>query len=266
MVQSLKVISIQSESADATCHQITHYLGEQLGIAAEFVNDISWQERERLLDTQQVHLGWICGLPYVDKVDRHRLPLELVAAPVMERPRYQQQPIYYSDVIVHRESHYNHFADLRGVSWAYNEPKSQSGYNATRYYLAQLSETKRYFGRVVEVGSHLHAIDLVLERRIEASAIDSTVLEMEFQLRPDLKRDLRVIEVFGPSPIPPWVMTTTVPTELRQPIREVFWQMHETPEGKAILEAGQIQRLVEVGDRDYDPIREMARAAAQVIW
>jgi phosphonate transport system substrate-binding protein len=266
MFPSIKVTSIQSENADDTCQQITRYLGDQLGISTEFVNDVSWPERERLLDTGQVHVGWICGLPYVWKVEQEPSPIELVAAPVMQHPRYQQRPIYFSDVIVHRDSEHYSFADLRGVSWAYNEPHSQSGYNVTRYHLARLGESRGYFGRVVEAGSHLQAIEMVLERRIEASAIDSTVLELELKARPQLKTELRVIETLGPSPIPPWVVTTNVPPELREAIRKVFWQMHETVEGRAILKQGQVMKMVRVKDRDYDPIREMARAAEQVIW
>ena len=266
MFPSIKVTSIQSENADYTCQQITRYLGDQLGILTEFVNDVSWPEREQLLDTGQVHVGWICGLPYVWKVEQEPSPIELVAAPVMQHPRYQQRPIYFSDVIVHRDSEHYSFADLRGVSWAYNEPHSQSGYNVTRYHLARLGERKGYFGRVVEAGSHLQAIEMVLEHRIEASAIDSTVLELELKARPQLKTKLRVIETLGPSPIPPWVVTTNVPPELREAIRKVFWQMHETVEGRAILKQGQVMKMVRVKDRDYDPIREMARAAEQVIW
>ena len=266
MFESIKVISIQSENAAYTCQQITQYIGDQLGISTEFVNDISWPEREQLLDTAQVHLGWICGLPYVWKADRKPSSIELVAAPVMQHPRYQQRPIYFSDVIVHRDSEYYSFADLRGVSWAYNEPHSQSGYNITRYHLAGLGESKGYFGGMVEAGSHLRALEMVLEHRIEATAIDSTVLELELKARPQLKAELRVVETFGPSPIPPWVVTMSVPPELREAIRTVFWQMHNTAEGRAILERGDIKKMVRVEDRDYDPIREMARVAAQVIW
>ncbi len=42
--------------------------------------------------------------------------------------------------------------------------------------------------------------------------------------------------------------------------------MHETAEGRAILERGLIEKMVRVEDRDYDPIREMARIADQVTW
>jgi len=266
MVKSIRVTSIQSENADYTCQQITQYLGDQLGIPAEFVRNIPWQDREHLLDTQQIHIGWICGLPYVWKADREPSHIELVAAPVMQHPRYQQRPIYFSDVMVHRDSQYYSFADLRGVSWAYNEPHSQSGYNVTRYHLARLGENRGYFGRVVEAGSHLQALEMVLDQRIDAIAIDSTVLELELKTRPKLKTELRVIESLGPSPIPPWVITTNVPPELREAIRNVFWQMHETAEGRAILAQGQLMKMVRVEDQDYDPIREMERAANQVIW
>jgi len=266
MFPSIKVISIQSENAAYTCQQITRYLGDQLGIATEFVNDISWPERERLLDAGQVHVGWICGLPYVWKADRDPSPVELVAAPVMQQPRYQQRPVYFSDVIVHGDSEYYSFADLRGASWAYNEPHSQSGYNITRYHLARLGETKGYFGRVVQAGSHLRALEMVLDQRIDAAAIDSTVLDLELEARPQLKTHLRILESLGPSPIPPWVVAMTVPPELREAIRRVFWQMHNTPAGRTILEQGQIMKMVRVEDRDYDPIREMARAAGEVTW
>ena len=266
MFQSIKVTSIQSENAAYTCQLITRYLGDQLGISAEFVNDLSWQEREQLLDAGQIHVGWICGLPYVWKADQEPSNIELVAAPVMQHPRYQQRPIYFSDVIVHRDSKWYSFADLRGVSWAYNEPHSQSGYNITRYHLARLGENRGYFGRVVEAGSHLQALEMVLGHRIDATAIDSTVLELEFKARPQLKTELRVIESLGPSPIPPWVVTMNVASELREAIRQVFWQMHQTTEGRAILEQGQIKKMVRVEDQDYDPIREMARAADRIVW
>ena len=263
---SIKVISIQSPNADDTCEKINQYLGNRLGISTEYVRDKPWQDREQLLDTGQAQIGWICGLPYVKKVDKEPSSIELVAAPVMQKPRYQQKPIYYSDVIVHRDSDFQSFGDLRGATWAYNEPHSQSGYNITRYHLARLGEIKGFFGQVIEAGSHLRAIEMVLDREIDASAIDSTVLEFEMLERPHLKAELRVVEILGPSPIPPWVVTKNVPLEIREEIREVFLRMHEYPEGRIILEHGLMVKMVQVYDRDYDPIREMERVAAQVIW
>ena len=265
-MELIRVTSIQSENADFICQRITRYLSARLGVGAEFVNQIPWQERERLLDAGEIHLGWMCGLPYVRKADRAGAGVELVAAPVMRHPRYAGRPIYFSDVIVHRDSRYAAFADLRGAAWAYNEPNSQSGYNITRYHLARLGETGGYFGRVIEAGSHLRAVEMVLAHEVDASAIDSTVLELELEKRPELGEELRIVEALGPSPIPPWVATRGVPADLRDALRRAFWEMHEDAEGQALLAAGQMARMAHVEDGDYNPIREMARLAETVRW
>jgi phosphonate transport system substrate-binding protein len=261
----IKFTSCQAPNADFICQAIVDYVAEKLDIVTVFINDISWPERERLLDTGEIHVGWICGLPYTWKADKVDPQLQLLAAPVMQNPRYQNRPIYFSDVIVHRDSPFQTFADLRGASWAYNEPHSQSGYNITRYHLASLGESSGYFGRVIRAGAHQVALRMVLNRQIDAAAIDSTVLELELQHDPDLGQYLRIIEILGPSPIPPWVISKRVPQPLCQSLRQVLVTMAQDPAGQTILAAGQMSRFAQVEDRDYDPIREMAQLAAVVI-
>ena len=136
----LKFTSIQSPNADESCQAITEYVGGRLGIPVEFVDDVSWQARDQLLNAGGADVGWVCGLPYVMKANQYVGQFELVAAPVMQHRRYQHRPIYYSDVVVRKDSELQTFDDLKGKRWAYNEPNSQSGYNITRYHLAVLRE------------------------------------------------------------------------------------------------------------------------------
>lgn len=63
-----------------------------------------WQERERQLYAGEIHAAWICGLPYVLRADVADWPLELLAAPVIADARYGDRPIYFSDIVVHRDS------------------------------------------------------------------------------------------------------------------------------------------------------------------
>ncbi len=266
VTDTLSVISIQSVNADQSCAAITEYLGQKLGIKTEFVDDVSWQAREALLDSGAAQLGWVCGLPYTWKADDNPSAFELVAAPVMAGARYRQSPVYFSDVIVRRDSKFKTFEDLRGARWAFNEPHSQSGHNITRYHLAKRGEFKNFFGDVIEAGAHLTAIDLVLNGTIDASAIDSTVLEIAAVERPEILSQLRVIDVLGPSPIPPWVVSTTLPLELRNAVRCAFLNMHTTAEGRAILAASQMQKFAAVTDADYDSIRKMEALARNVVW
>ncbi len=107
---------------------------------------------------------------------------------------------------------------------------------------------------------------MVLAHQVDASAIDSTVLELELEKRPELGEQLRIVETLGPSPIPPWVEAKGAPPDLRDAIRQAFWEMHQDAEGQALLAAGQMARMARVEDRDYDLIREMARLAGPVRW
>lgn len=106
---------------------------------------------------------------------------------------------------------------------------------------------------------------LIAAGEVDASAIDSTVLETEFRARPVLRRQLRVIESWGPSPAPPWVASRRVPAVLRSQLRGIMLAMHREPGGRAILREARLARFYGVSDRAYDPIRHMARVAADAV-
>lgn len=255
----LRMTSIQAPNQDFIISGTAEYLSRRLGMAVDFVGERPWQERERLLDEGQIELGWICGLPYVVKTADPCWPLELLAAPVMAGARYKGRPVYFSDVIVRRGSGITDFSGLRGRSWAFNEPNSHSGYGITRFELARRGETGAYFGEVIEAGSHERALQLVLDGEIDAAAIDSTVLELEIKKRPALFLELRVIDVWGPSPIPPIVIRKDLPIELKQAIRDELLAMNLDPLGSGLLAEGLVSKIVGVTDGDYDLIREMGK-------
>ncbi|MBA2351258.1 MAG: PhnD/SsuA/transferrin family substrate-binding protein [Burkholderiales bacterium] len=228
----LRFTSCQAQSADFACREIAEYLGRRIGSATGFIADIPWQQRERMLDAGRIHVAWICGLPYVRKSGRIDNPLELLGAPVMLGARYQGRPVYFSDVLVHRDSAFRCFEDLRGASRAYNEPGSHSGYNAVRYHLATLGERRGYFGEVIESGAHQTSLQWLLDRKVDASAIDSAVLEFACQRDPGLREQLRRVATFGPAAIPPWVVLKSVVQ--RDRLRDAMLAMHETSEGRAL--------------------------------
>jgi phosphonate transport system substrate-binding protein len=263
-MDNFRITSCQAANADPWVEAVVAYLADRLGRSVDFVNQIDWEERDRLLDAGRIDAGWICGWPYVRKLARPDANLELLAAPVMAAPRYQDRPVYFSDVIVQRDSRFTSFADLRGASWGYNEPGSQSGFNITRYHLAKLGESWAYFGRVVQTGAHQASLREVRAGRLDATAIDSTVLETELERDPALAAEIRLIDALGPSPIPPWVVGTHVLAEQRQALRELLLDMHTDPAGRQALAVGGLARFAAVTDRDYDVIREMAQVGAHL--
>jgi phosphonate transport system substrate-binding protein len=256
----LKITSIQAPNQDFIMAGVSDYLGKRLALDSTFIQSPPWQRREQLLIQGEIQVGWVCGLKYVQQP----APFELLAAPVMKASRYQGRPVYYSDVIVRRDSKFERFADLRGASWAFNEPGSHSGYNLTRYHLVIIGESGAFFRKISAAGSHQAAIEMVRQGQIDASAIDSTVLEIELIHQPEISQDIRIIDTLGPSPIPPLVISRQVPRDLKERIQDLLLEMHHEQDGQAILEAGLIDHFVRVNDQDYDPIRRMARLASRI--
>ena len=245
-----------AENMNSVFRRITTYVGARLRIPTESINHIPWQEREKLFDAREIQVCWICGLPYVLKAAEPESRIELLAAPVMIGERYLNRPIYFSDIVVRAESRFQSFADLRGASWVYNEPRSQSGFNIIGHHLRMSGESLTYFGEIIESGAHQTSIRMILDRKADFSAIDSTVLDVECSKDPSLRSMIRIIGTMGPSPIPPWVVLRSLPETLKQRLRNVLFEMHTDPEGAEILEQGRIARFARVDDCDYDSIRE----------
>lgn len=263
-MSNLVLTSCMASNADFLVENIAGYLAQRLAMPVSFVNDIPWRERERRLDNGSVHVCWLCGLPYVWKADSPHPPVELLVAPVMAGERYAGRPVYFSDVVVHEDSPFQSFSDLRGRTWAYNEPRSHSGYMLTRYQLALRGEDGDYFGRVVAAGTHQRALHMILSHEAHAAAIDSTVLELAIQQQPAIEEHVRIIDSWGPSPIPPWVILKQTPPRLRRELQRLLLHMHEDPRGRRILQQGRMAHFVRVADEDYDPIRHMAQKAKTV--
>jgi len=260
----LQLTTCQARNTHAVTAAVADYLAQQLNVDARFVIETPWHERFQQIMAGHIQIGWICGYPYVQMMAEPDPALELLALPVMAGERYQNRPIYFSDVVVRRDSHFANFADLRGATWAYNEVGSQSGYHITRYKLAKLGVNGDFFGKVIASGGHLRSLQLILDGDVDASAIDSTVLEMALREDPSLANHIRIIDVLGPSPIPPWVIHKSVPVPLRQSLRQVLTQMHLDPAGQEILSLGEMVRFETAVDALYDPIRQMLQASQDI--
>jgi phosphonate transport system substrate-binding protein len=235
---------------------IAHHAGRQLRLPTELAVGSSYAQ----LSSQAVDVAFVCGLPYVQLWGGGAAPVEPLAAPILRGERFGGRAIYFSDVIVHRASRWQSFTDLRGCSWAYNEPHSQSGYGITRYHLVCRGETNGYFGRVVEAGWHEQALRLVACNAVDAAAIDCQVLAVALRAQPALAARVRVIDSLGPSTIQPVVASRRLPQRLRTDLRAFLLNLGNDPVARPHLDRALVQGFEAVNDASYDDIRAMLAA------
>jgi phosphonate transport system substrate-binding protein len=237
-------------------------IGDRLGRPVELLVGTSFAQFER----GEADLGVICGLPYVWLAARRPPPVEPLAAPVLTGDRYGGRPVYYSDVIVGRDSPIGSLEELRGCSWAYNEPASHSGHTVTLYSLVRMGAQPGFFARVVEAGLHQRAIRMVHTGAVDAAAIDSQVLGIELRDHPRLAEGVRVIGAFGPSTIQPVVAASRLPDRLKDEVRELLVTLDDDPPARSALAHGFIDRFAVVDDGAYDDIRAMLATIHAAGW
>jgi phosphonate transport system substrate-binding protein len=231
---TLVFASFLSPTLEPFYRATVEYVGARIGVETTFVVGEDYEQFAR----GEIDAGFICGLPYV-RLAPSVYPL---AAPVVDEPRYEGRPVYFSDVVVREDHPARTFADLRGSSWCYNEPNSHSGYLTVLHHLARMEETPAFFGRFDAVGFHTTSLRLVADGTYDASAIDSHLLAVE---RP---KGLRVIDTIGPSPIQPVVAAAHVDVTTRRAVVDALVSMSAFAEAR-------VAKYVRVDDAHYDHIR-----------
>ena len=249
--------ALVSESGVGVYEEISDYLAARMDREIEFVTGLGYQTINDMLAAGAVDVGFVCGLPYVLLHDQEPPAVDLLVAPVMKSDRYNGEPQYYSDLIVGSDSEFRSLRDLAGGTYVFNEEISNAGYNMPRYRLWQLGLADDFFGKVLRSGSHEESIRMVAEGEADASFVDGLVLEYEQSIDSAMSRKVRVLESIGPAGIPPVVVSNAVPLRLREQLQRHLLAMHETAEGRAILERALVARFVSVDDSNYDGIREM---------
>ncbi|MGH2429353.1 MAG: PhnD/SsuA/transferrin family substrate-binding protein [Candidatus Limnocylindria bacterium] len=256
MKQPLRVASHLAPGVLPLYAFLAEYLADRLGRRATFTVATSYERCAQDVDD----VCFVCSVPYLLFADSGRVEMEVVAAPVLIGDRYGGRPVYFSDVVVHADSRFERFADLRGATWAYNEPFSHSGYMVVWHHLLSIGEGAGFFGRMVEAGFHSEALRMVAEGSMDAAAIDSQVLAIELRDRPELAEKVRIIGSIGPSTIQPVVASASRLTEgERRSIVAALVSVADDPRARAVLEAAFVERFVPMDGDGYHDIRRMLR-------
>jgi len=241
-------------AAFAQYAELLHRVGAELGRPLRLVDRPSYAAVNEAIEDGEVDAAFVCSGPYVE--GRRAFGLELLAVPVVNGER-----TYRSLVIVHADSPFATFGELRGHSFAFTDPESNSGALVPRHLLAGLGETpESFFSKTVLSGSHDRSILAVRDRIVDAAAVDSLIWEAYRRTGEGGAEETRVIWASEPYGIPPVVVRPDLDPSLKLRLREIFLGLHRDARGAELLAAIGIERFVEGRDEDYDSIRAMAAA------
>ncbi|KOP28334.1 phosphate ABC transporter substrate-binding protein [Hapalosiphon sp. MRB220] len=259
----LRAVSYLAPSYFGFYQEITGYLGRVLEFETQLQQGAYDPFEDPLLLQDQIDLVFICGLPLIRYCQVVSDQLQTLVAPVMQLSRYYNRPIYFADVIVNADSDIKAFADLAGKIFCYNDSGSNSGYNLLRNQLVQQKYLLNFFGKTIQSGSHQCSIRWVIDGLADCAAIDSIVLEKELRDFPELSQHLRVVEVLGPSPMPPLVVAQRLGVSLIRQMQSALLQ--PDTELQRVMEEVGVKRFATVELEDYTVLGQMYNLGFKVM-
>ncbi|MBI4338440.1 MAG: phosphate/phosphite/phosphonate ABC transporter substrate-binding protein [Chloroflexi bacterium] len=233
---------------------LARYLGEKLGMEAKFIGGKTYAEINSLVRSGDATLAIVCSGAYVYGHDE--FGMELLAAPVLNG-----QMVYYSYLIVQRDSPIDSWLHLRGRTFAFTDPLSNSGRVVPLYQLKQMGETpESFFSKYIFTYSHDNSIAAVAGKLVDAAAVDSLVYDYAVQNGSEEAGKTKVIWRSPPFGINPVVVSPMLEPVLKAKLRDVLLKMETDEDGRRMLHRLDIDRFAPIQDGAYDSIRDMMRA------
>ncbi len=138
MIACSRMYNVTPE-ARAGWDAIFEWVAERSGVALEVIAHAAPAPIETLWARDDMGCVFMCGWPYAMAEPRPRL----VAAPVPSPDRYGGKAVYFTDLVVRRDSPYRKLQDTFGGRVAWTLETSHSGYNALRHHLLKYRSPAR---------------------------------------------------------------------------------------------------------------------------
>jgi ABC-type phosphate/phosphonate transport system substrate-binding protein len=238
----LRLITYLSPSIPAALYEL---IARELGAELTFEETISGPLAgdDEPFSRGEADLGFFCA-PSFRFLNSGRRLVDLLPLPVPRDARAGGRPVYFSDVVVPEESPFRTFDDLRGQRWAYNDRNSKSGWFSMLGRITP-NAPDAFFASLLHSGSHVRSLELITRGEADAAAIDSNVLGLHRQSHPGL----RVLESWGPFPIQPVIIRSSMPASVKARIATKLLTLHERH--PKCLERFGIERFVSGAEADY---------------
>jgi phosphonate transport system substrate-binding protein len=250
----LRVGFIPAEDSRAMVRQsqdILDIVAKQTGLKVEAFVGSDYNGTIEALRNGHVDVALLGPFSYI--LATTQAPVEAFAVTVIAKT---MQPSYKSIIIARKDSPINSIDDLKGHTYAFVDPGSTSGYMvpAAAFKKAGIVPEKD-FKQVMYSGGHDATIVAVGEGKVEAGSVADRIFERG--CAKGLADCSKIKTIWESPPIwnDPVLYRKNMPEDLKKKIRDAFYSVKNLPFG----EMGTVARFDPITDKDYDPLRDIAK-------
>lgn len=231
--------------------QLLNYISKKLDTPLIFKQRKTYQEINDLLKKGELDFAFICSGAYVKA--RENFDLEILVIPIINN-----EPYYYAYIIVHKDSLISKFGDLFGRSFAFTDSMSNTGMIYPLYLVTKKGfNPEDFFSKFIYTYAHDFSIQAVDRKLVDGASVDNLVFDYFKRNNPEKVADVRIIKKSPPFGIPPVVVNRNLDSQLKNKLRDIFFNMHQEEEGQKLLKKLMIDKFILAQDSHYDSIREM---------
>ncbi|MDP3314164.1 phosphate/phosphite/phosphonate ABC transporter substrate-binding protein [Lutibacter sp.] len=229
---------------------LLNYITKELNYEIEFKQRKTYEEVNELLFKNEVDLAFICSGAYVIEKDKNNI--ELLVVPISNG-----KPFYQAYIIVHESSKITSFEELKGKSFTYTDPMSNTGKLYALKRIKDLGQNEdAYFKSTMYSNAHDNSMQLVAKKIVEGATIDGLIYDYAAKYYPEKVKGIKIIEKSENFGIPPIVVPTELDAITKQKLKKIFLEIHQDSVGKKILDKLMIDRFEEGKDENYNSIRK----------
>lgn len=228
------------------------YISRKTNKKIKIIQRKTYSEVDELLNNHQVDMAFICSGAYVnDRRDGH--PIKIVAVPVING-----KSTYQAYIITYKSSEIKKFKDLKGKSFAFTDPLSNTGYFYAVSRIKSLGYNKKtFFKDFVFTYAHDISIQLVAKQIVDGASVDGLIFDYLQHSHPERLKNIRIVEKSQLFGIPPIVVPPSTPDSTLKKLQRILCQMDKDTMGVKILKKLMIDRFIPANDSLYNSIRRM---------
>lgn len=230
---------------------IAQHISEVTGYPTVLIQRKTYAEINMLLSNGEADMAFLSTGSYISY--RGLNEIELLAMTELEN-----ESIYETDIIVHKDSDIYSLADLEGRTFAFTDPLSFSGHLVIENVLHQQNTTsERYFKRYFYTYNHDKSLWAVANHIADAASVDSQIYQYAVIHKPEMTDQIRIIAALNPAPTGPVVVRQSLPAEQKEQLRETFLHMNQEPEVADAMQKLMIDRFVSPQPELYIPLKKI---------
>jgi phosphonate transport system substrate-binding protein len=188
-----------------------------------------------------------------------KLGVEPLARPV----NVDGSSTYHGYIFVRKDSGIRSVRDMKGKKMAFVEKATTAGYIFPVAYLRQngVADIDSFFGEYYFAGSHDAAIQAVLDGRADIGAAKHSIYDLVKEKDPRVDKELTILAESAKVPSNGLCVRKGLNSAIRKNLKMTLLNMHDTEEGRKVLEKFGAIKFIETTVADYEPVFHCAKKA-----